>query len=413
MSHPVADVTPINECVACGSKHLKRVMDLGAQPLANSFRLPGDPELDTYPLAVNRCENCDHIQLTYSVNPELMFKNYLYVSGTARTMHEHFDNFANWVDTEFNNTYRTGKTVLDIGCNDGTQLDYFRRLGYDTYGIDPAENLVSIAKNNHTIWTDFFNEKSAEMIASNVKSFDVITAQNVFAHGPDPLSFLLAAKKIMGPDTILFIQTSQADMIVNGEFDTIYHEHISFFNTLSMYKLCERAGLYLFRVEKTSIHGNSYIFCISGVQRSGNVAEQLVKEFDAGLYRKETYDTFAAKGPRIVEELIAEVAQYTRSDLGWLAVGYGAPAKGMTLLNYSSLKLDFIIDDNPLKQGRLTPGSNIPIYPASKLDEYEGAICFVPLAWNFFDEIVDKIKRQRNNKHDRFIRYFPKVESVS
>jgi SAM-dependent methyltransferase len=393
--------------VACGCSKLKLVLDLGKQPLANSFKLKQEDVQEEYPLAINRCEECFHVQLTHSVDPKLMFEDYLYVSGTAKTMHEHFKDFALMVKKD--SSWPHTQTMLDVGCNDGTQLDYFKEIGFTTYGVDPAANLHTESSKKHTIWCDWFNKDFADKC--DVGSFDVITAQNVFAHGPNPLEFLQTAKELLTDDGVLYIQTSQANMIKNNEFDTIYHEHISFFNTLSMMRLCVRAGLCLYDVEYMPIHGTSYIFKISKQFRSGNVYNIISQENADGLFTPETYVKYAKRCDEIIEALKWEISNYTRSEVGWLGVGYGAPAKGMTLLNYSGLKLDFIIDDNPLKQGRFTPGSSIPIYPASKLDEHQDALCFVPLAWNFFDEIVEKIKKRRNNPWDRFITYFPKVET--
>lgn len=412
MSHLNSDVTELCECVACGSNRLKLTLDLGTQPLANSFKLNKDDVQAEYPLAINRCEECYHVQLTHSVNPRLMFEDYLYVSGTAKTMHQHFIDFA-FLTTMISGKSEGERKILDIGCNDGTQLDYFAKLGYKTYGVDPARNLLELSSKNHFVYCDWFNENFAKNFRELGHKLDIITAQNVFAHGPDPLGFLKAAAMLMDEETTLYIQTSQADMIINNEFDTIYHEHISFFNTKSMKALCERAGLNLFDVHFMPIHGRSYIFCISKNPRRGNVEEVIANETAKGLYRDETYVKYAARCDEIVKELVDEVEKYrqVRGDIGYITVGYGAPAKGMTLLNYSGLQLDFIIDDNQLKQNRYTPGSSIPIYSADKLDQYKSAICFVPLAWNFFNEIMAKIKSRRDNHDDVFVTYFPKVET--
>lgn len=405
-----SNVVELKECVACGSKELTPVLDLGKQPLANSYKLNKEDIQEEYPLAINHCDHCFHVQLTHAVNPKLMFEDYLYVSGTAKTMHDHCRDFANISDSFVNSQ---NKTVFDIGCNDGTQLNYFKELGYRTFGIDPARNLHKISSKEHVVFCDWFNNDFVDLFSWSGISFDLITAQNVFAHGPEPLQFLLNARRMMTDDTTLIIQTSQANMIKNNEFDTIYHEHISFFNTLSMKHLCERAGLHLNEVRHMPIHGTSYVFIINKNKKNGNVDDVILSESSDGLYTKETYVKYAQRCDEVVKSLVVAVSNYTRNDLGWLAVGYGAPAKGMTLLNYSKLKLDFIIDDNELKQGRFTPGSSIPIYPASKLDEHQDAICFVPLAWNFYDEIVSKIKSKRNNKYDRFITYFPEVKDNS
>ena len=407
-----SDCTKLTECVACGSNKLKLVLDLKKQPLANSYKLNKDDWQPEYPLAINRCEECYHVQLTHAVAPNLMFEDYLYVSGTTQTGREHFKEFAKFTF----DIHGQPKTVLDVGCNDGTQLDYFKELGLYTYGVDPAKNLYERSAANHLVWCEYFNDDFVRLLVENT-TFDIITAQNVFAHTADPLAFLKTASRVMDDNSLMFVQTSQANMILNNEFDTIYHEHISFFNSQSMKKLCERAGLYLVNVDKMPIHGTSYIFTISKKERKGNVDFVIAQEEKNGLYDPKTYVQYANRCKQIVDELVQAVCNYTRSDMGWYAVGYGAPAKGMTLLNYSDLKLDFIIDDNPLKQGRFTPGSSIPIVSAAELEKHKDALVFVPLAWNFYDEIVTKIKKMRednpNKIYDRYITYFPTVITSS
>jgi SAM-dependent methyltransferase len=415
----------LTSCVACGSHNLKLTLDLNTQPLANSYKLNKDDVQEEYPLAINRCTDCYHIQLTHSVDPHLMFDDYLYVSGTSTTMHSHCDHFAQYASTTHSNyTDSQGqpKKVFDIGCNDGTQLDYFKKLGHTTFGVDPAQNLFSLTYKNHEVWCDYFNNNfiKEELVdrVGNSLTFDIISAQNVFAHGPDPLGFLQTAKKIMNDDTLLFIQTSQAFMIRNNEFDTIYHEHISFFNVKSMNELCKRAGLTLVDVQYMPIHGTSFVFVISKnpVIRfpfMETKIEQLISiEEKAGVYDEGTYERYAKRANEIVKQLKYETDFVRQNMIGWNVVGYGAAAKGMTLLNYSKINLDFIVDDNPLKQGRFTPGTSIPIVSADHIDKL-GTTMFVPLAWNFFDEIRKKIKERRNeedHRYDKFITYFPRVE---
>lgn len=216
-------------------------------------------------------------------------------------------------------------------------------------------------------------------------------------------------KEIMHDDSVLFIQTSQADMVKNNEFDTIYHEHLSFFNANSMNALSERAGLHLVNVEKTPIHGNSYVFVFKKNPSQGNIKQVLAEERTQGAQDLETYKIYEQRCLDVLVTLderlkIFKLDQYT-------IVGYGAAAKGMTLINAGNLHLDWIIDDNPLKQGKFAPGSNIPIVSIEKLKELTtNKIVFVPLAWNFFKEIKSKIKAQRNNNKDIFLKYFPKVE---
>ena len=364
-----------------------------------------------FPLAINLCKNCYHVQLTHAVNPDLMFKDYLYVSGTSKTMNDHFEWFARYSKEYFEILSKERlDTVLDIGCNDGSQLNHFISDTVETYGVDPAENLAETSRaKGHDIYVGYFDDSFVKIAGM----YDIIIAQNVFAHNYDPLIFLNNAKNVMSQDSLLFIQTSQADMILNNEFDTIYHEHISFYNINSMNELCKRAGLNLIDVTKCPLHGNSYIFVISKhASRTANVENLIDMERGSGLLTDSTYVKYAEKCDRTAIEL-REAVKKAKED-GYKVIGYGAAAKGMTLLNYAKLsfnEFDCIIDDNTLKQGRFTPGSSIPIVSSDILNTLgnEDKAMFIPLAWNFFDEISKKIRSKRNNNKDRFIKYFPSL----
>jgi 2-polyprenyl-3-methyl-5-hydroxy-6-metoxy-1,4-benzoquinol methylase len=394
----------IKECIACGSNNLMPLLDLGMQPLANSF-LKSDNELEPYfPLATNYCKSCYHVQLTHKVDPDLLFKNYLYVSGTAKTQLEYFDWFANLVCENGASV----SSVLDIGCNDGSQLDSFARLGVKTYGVDPAENLYEVSSKKHTVHCGYFDESFPN------GKFDVVICQNAFAHNYDQLSFLRNMKRVVADHGLIYVTTSQADMIFNTEFDTIYHEHLSFYNIKSMDALCRRAGLNLIEVLKHPIHGTSYIFVISKHHARNAYLDLAIKsEAHMGLYDDESYTFYVEECKEIIEGFADEVSRHKAE--GKILVGYGAPAKGNTLLNASNVFLNFIIDDNPLKQGLYTPGMRIPIFSSEKLKDYENIdnLVFVPLAWNFFDEIKAKIQKIRPNKKDSFLKYFPYVYTES
>jgi len=397
------DAKQLNECLCCGSERLKLVLDLNEQPLANSFKKTAEEDEPTFPLRLNICEDCTHLQLSHAVNPDLLFKNYLYVSGTSQTLRDYFDWFA-----KETLTYAPGaSTVLDIACNDGSQLNSFKALGLKTYGVDPAENLHPLSSANHDVVCDYFTDKYAYHYGS--KNLDIITAQNVFAHNSYPLEFLKQCKEIMHDASMLFIQTSQADMIRNNEFDTIYHEHLSFFNASSMSALAQRAGLYLIDIRKTPIHGNSYMFVFKKTaEDTSKVDAVLAEERAAGLQDMNTYLAYADQASTIVEDLKQTIMHYRMLD--YLIVGYGAAAKGNTLLNFGDVHLDYIIDDNPLKQGLYSPGMSTPVVPIAKLDDYaETKVAFVPLAWNFFTEIRKNIKGKRDREGDVFIRYFPTI----
>jgi 2-polyprenyl-3-methyl-5-hydroxy-6-metoxy-1,4-benzoquinol methylase len=297
-------------------------------------------------------------------------------------------------------------SVLDIGCNDGSQLDAFRRLLFQTHGVDPAENLYPTSSAKHSVVLGFWNKESADKLT---QKFDVITTQNAFAHVPDPLSYLELAKSCLKSDGKIFISTSQADMVLNGEFDTIYHEHISYYNAESMKALAERAGLHLIDVLKTPIHGTSYIFVLSKEPKNRERIENILA-LEAKLHQGSTYHQWTVGVESLLTRLKQQIDEYRA--WGFTIVGYGAAAKGMTLINASEIRLDCVIDDNPLKQGLYCPGTDIPVVSIDWLDgvtDPNEKIIFVPLAWNFYKEIKEKIKRKRNNPEDMFLRYFPDI----
>jgi SAM-dependent methyltransferase len=304
--------------------------------------------------------------------------------------------------------------VLDIGCNDGTQLNYFSNLGAQTFGIDPAQNLHTISSKRHRVMCDFFNASTASKFVNAYGKMDCVVAQNSFAHNPDPLGYLTALKEVISDNGLFFIQTSQADMVLNNEFDTIYHEHVNFYNINSMKELCNRAGYNLVDVIKTPIHGTSYVFVISPTRSKPNRIKNLLEiEVQQGLTTISTYHKWAKKAKHTVKKLYNKCDSFKQQN--FILVGYGAAAKGNTLLNFANLKLDMIIDDNPLKQGLYSPGQKIPVVSIHALNNINitQPIVFVPLAWNFYKEIRNNILTKRNNSLDYFIKYFPEVQHES
>lgn len=394
----------IESCLSC-DKNVNMLMDLGDQPLANNFH-DKNCENDVYPLRLMVCKNCYHCQLSHSVNPCILFKNYKYVSGTTKTGLMFFKQNAEYIIKHKNMLH--GK-VLDIACNDGSQLDFFKEFEWETYGVDPAENICPIAQaKGHHIVCDFWNEK----VALQLPVMDVIVAQNVFAHTQHVNDFLKNCKKIMNEHTSLFIQTSQKNMIINGEFDTTYHEHISFFNTRSMNELTRRNGLTLNRVCENEIHGGSYIFEIKLNKDDTiyNVDTCMQEEENTGLYKDSTYQQFNMNAVNCVQNLKAKILEYESS--GYKCIGFGAAAKGQTVLCYGNINLDYIIDENPLKIGQYSPKMNIPVVNLEYFehDKTHNKYLVVILAWNFASEIKQKIEKIKGDKNIHFIeKYFPDI----
>ena len=392
--------TTLDKCVACSGSNLEQFLDLAKQPLANNYH-DGTGGGESFKLGLNLCTDCFHTQLPVSVNPKMMFDHYIYVTGTSQTLRDYCDWFAKYV-TDREDIERGN--VLDIACNDGTQLDSFRNLGWKTYGVDPAKNLFDIAiEKGHMVRNAYW--------PISYPSMDVIVAQNVCAHTPTPLEFLEGVRKSLTEKGTAYIQTSQSQMYQRNEFDTTYHEHISFFSANSMQTLAERAGLVLTDIEITPIHGDSYVFVLKhpGAEVSNSVTETIRKEGKEGRHNPMFYKKFGLNAETIVSKLQDLVTRCQKE--GTPVVGYGAAAKGMTVLNANDIQLDWIVDDNELKQNLLTPGTNIPIKDRSSLDIDEH-IVVVPLAWNFFDEIKSNVEEIRQNKSTQYVQYFPHVMFV-
>ena len=389
----------IKNCLACGSKRITKIFDLNKQPLANSYLKKKNIIEKKYELKVNTCLDCTHLQLSIAVDPKIIYRNYDYVSGTTQTYLRYMKQFYNFCIK--NSSKIVYKNILDIGCNDGSQLDVFKKKGYKTYGVDPAKNIFKISSKKHKIYCDFLNKKIIKKIN---KKFDLIILQNSFAHNPKPFDLLSNLKKLMHEKSTLIIQTSQADMCKNREFDTIYHEHINFYNTNSMNTLVDRAGLKLHNIIKSPIHGTSYIFVIKIKSNQKKIKKYLISE---KYYSLKFYLNWARKCEKKVKLIKKRI---DKIHLNNKIIGYGAAAKANTFLNFSKIKLHLIIDDNKLKQNKFTPGSQILIKDSSELKKINQKLYILPLAWNFYSEIRKKVKSIRPNKEDRFILCFPRIK---
>ena len=392
--------TKLKNCLACNSKNLRQVLDLNLQPLANSYLSNKHLKEKKYPLKVNACLNCNHLQLSIAVNPKKIYQNYDYVSGTTDTYKKFMKKFFRFC-IQSNKKKFLYKNILDIGCNDGSQLDVFKSNNFKTYGVDPAKNIFKISSKKHNVICDFFNKK---VVAKINNKFDFIISQNSFAHNPKPIEFLKNAKELMHEKSLLIIQTSQADMCRNLEFDTIYHEHINFFNINSMNKLIQRSELKLDNVVKDPIHGSSYLFVIRRYSDQKKIDKLLKKE---KFLNFKYYKNWGKRCKETVKKIKYRIDNISKKNI---IIGYGAAAKANTFLNFSKVKFEIIIDDNKLKQNKFCPGSKIPIKSLNFIKNYKKNIYIVPLAWNFYKEIKKRVISVRKKNKDKFIVFFPKFK---
>ena len=395
----------VSACRCCGGANLIRVLDLDEQPLANDyFAQPRD--LPTYPLELCVCADCFHNQLSLVVPPELMFRHYLYVSGTSRTLREHFDELA---DEAIQWLGRSPHRVLDLACNDGTLLEAFRRKGGLVAGVDPALNLVEQCRGRGLdVIAGFWPEVTAQVDGA----FDLITACNVLAHVHDPAAFLAAALQRLNDDGLLILEFPYCrEMILRCEWDTIYHEHLSYFLAAPFMRLidCLKASIVKCRI--VPIHGGSLRIAIR--RGAGDHCSALLdlakQEQSNGLHDLLTYVRFAEQVEQTCRELQGLAHSIALTDRKF--IGYGASAKGNTLLNRCPLPLSYIVDDNPLKHGLFTPGSNIPIRPTASLADDPDDLCILLLAWNFADEVLANVRQLRPDRDDLAALYVPKVST--
>jgi SAM-dependent methyltransferase len=403
-------------CIVCDQKTIEPFLDLGTTALANKFLSRDELSLvePTYPLKVGFCHTCGHVQLTDIVPPQKMFEDYLYVSSASDTLKAHLYHLSDIIVDRFR--LRPEHLVIDIGCNDGTLLAGFQRHGLRVLGIDPAANLAELTRENGIDrYVGFFAAKSADEIVRKWGTASVITATNTFPHIPGLQDFISGLKTALAPDGVFVIEAHYLpDLLKQGAFDTIYHEHVSYWALGPMVYLFDKAGMEVVHAERVPIHhGQLRVF----VQRKGegaiksSVAELLETERSLKINELSTYREFAATTYKIKSDLHAKL-QELRSEQKWLA-GYGAPAKGNTLLSYLEIGPDilaYIADRSPLKQGLYTPGMHIPVVPADRLlaDQPDYVLL---LAWNFVDEIV-KQQKQYLQRGGNFIIPVPEVKII-
>lgn len=382
----------LDACRTCLSSDLTLFLPMGNHPPANMFVRPEELAKDqpAYPLNTQACLNCGLIQVADQI-PADFFRHYLYVPSGAATMHTHFAELAQVLEKR-----AQGGLIVDIGCNDGLMLSAANKQGSKTLGIDPAANLAELAKANGVdVHVAYFNPQTAQEVLDKHGPAQVISTTNTFNHIGDLHTFMTGVKILMAEKGTFVIEVPWAKAIVEtNEFDNVYHEHVSEMSLLSVVKLGAFFDLEVVDVHKLPVHGGSMRIFMrnssANEEPSQIVSHMLAEEKAAGLTQQATYDDFAARVEKMREELLSQLSHLKKS--GLKIAGYGAPAKGNTLLNYFRIgteTLDFLVDRNPLKQGLYSPGMKIPIYGTEAIAQEKPDILLV-LAWNFFDEIYEQ-----------------------
>jgi hypothetical protein len=390
-------------CRACGEARLTRFLELGPQPLANANLASIDEAADElfFPLDVYFCEACSLVQLADVIDPEVLFRHYLYVTGTSETIAAHNRDYAATVKEMLH--LGADDLVVEVASNDGSLLSCFRDLGVRTLGVEPATNIAQMARERgiDTVG-DFFTGETGARLRTERGAARAVIGNNVLAHVDDTADFLEGARALIADDGLVITEVPYArEMLTRLEYDTVYHEHLCYFSVTALLRLCDTVGLSIVRVDEVAVHGGSIRMYAGRREYYGKHDPSVLllaeNERDLGLTSLARWQQFAidVKNQRAgLLDLLANLRVEGKS-----VAGYGAPAKGNTLLNYCRIGTDqvpYTVDRNPLKIGTLTPGMHLPVLPVETLLEKQPDYVLI-LAWNFAEEIM----RQQAEYHRR------------
>ena len=385
-------------CRLCGS-HLEHVfVDLGSSPLCQTVIAP--EQLDEmephFPLHVLVCGDCFLVQLREYVSPESIFREYAYFSSYSTSWVAHAKAYCEMVVQRLG--LGADSQVVEIASNDGYLLQHFLPLGIPVLGVEPAANVAKVAIDKGIpTWVEFFGLDLAGRLAAAGKQADLIIGNNVLAQVPELNDFVAGLARLLKPEGVITLEFPHLErLMAENQFDTIYHEHFSYFSLVTIERLAARHGLRLIDVEELPTHGGSLRVYLahagSARPTSRRVPDLLARERRLGFCDVASYAAFAEQVRRTKRRLLSFLI--AAKDAGKSICGYGAPGKGNTLLNYCGIGpdfLDFTVDRNPYKQGQFTPGMRIPIHPVEAIDAARPDYVLI-LPWNLRDEIVHQMR---------------------
>lgn len=385
--------------------------------LANSF-LKSESEIANepiFPLDVYFCQNCSLVQLMDVIDPEVLFRHYLYVTGTSDTIAAHNKQYARTI-VDLQNM-GADDLVVEVASNDGSLLRCFQELGVYTLGVDPAENVAEIARSRgvETV-AEFFNRETAVSLCQTYGRAKAVIGNNVLAHVDDTVDFLTGFKEMLTDDGLIVIEMPYLGNLIAGrEYDTIYHEHLCYFSVNALLRLCDEVGVSLVRIDRMPIHGGSLRMYAGLPGHYGGhgtaVLDMAERERQKGMTSLARFQQLAEEVKQSRQELLDLL--HDLQSQGKTIAGYGASAKGTVLQNYCRLTTDIIpytVDKSPLKVGLLTPGVHIPVLPVDTLLERQPDYVLI-LAWNFADEIIRQ-QAEYQARGGKFIVPIPELKVV-
>ena len=375
------------DCRSCGNVNLKRVVSLGYQPLANNLTNKKDESCELFPLEVNYCGKCHNCQLSVAIDPKKMFSNYLYTSSTSKVFRNHFIEAAKKYSKDLK-LNKKKSYIIDIGSNDGVALKPFLDLGFKkVLGVEPAKNLAKLAnKNKIKTFNGFLDKKNLKKIKKNA---DLILASNVFAHSDKLKEMAECMLSLLNNKGTIVIEVQYLlNTLQDLTFDNIYHEHYNYWSLTSLINFFNQFKATIFRSEKINTHGGSirvYIKKENKIKIENSVKKMLKEEENFGIKNYKTYQKFGEEVYKIRENVIKNIKKLKKNKK--TIIGYGAPAKATTALNFFGIskEIDFIVEDNKLKHNKFIPGVKIPIKNKSQIKNKKNTL--LVLAWNFYDEI--------------------------
>ena len=406
-------------CRFCNTPLKHTFVDLGMSPLCESYlSLEQINQVEPfYPLHVHVCDRCFLVQLESYVSPEHIFTEYAYFSSYADTWLQHAKSYTDLMVERFG--FDEQSFVVEVASNDGYLLQYFVEKNIPCLGIEPAANVAKVAveKNVPTL-VEFFGVESAKKLAQQGKQADLLLGNNVLAQVPDLNDFVAGMKILLKPQGVITVEFPHLMcLMAENQFDTIYHEHFSYFSFITAEKIFSAHGLTLFDVEELSTHGGSLrIYARHQEDTTKPISDRAIalrkRELEAGFTDTQCYANFAEQVKETKRKLLDFLITAKRD--GKTIVGYGAPGKGNTLLNYCGVRTDFLdytVDRNPYKQGKFLPGTHIPIYHPDKIAETQPDYVLI-LPWNFKDEIMNQMSSIRD-WGGRFVVPIPEVKVYS